>query len=115
MSKNIHELLRESCLRAGIPIVGLDSAAKLMSLLYVHGNNEKLVYNKKLLADVEFVQRKYGIQGGALPDMEFVKAFQKYVKELEAYEQKHKDDWEIMGAMPKWAKGFLMERYDIQA
>lgn len=114
MSKNIHELLRESCLRAGISIVSLDSAAKLMSLLYVHGNNEKLVYNEKLRADLEFVQRKYGIQGGARPDMEFIKAFQKYVKELEAYEQEHKDDWEMMGAMPIWAKEFL-KRYDIQA
>lgn len=110
MSKDIHELLRESCLRAGIPIVGCDKAARIMSILYVHGNSEKLVYNAKFRADVKYCQRRYGIQGGERPDEDFLRAYQKYVKVLEAYEATHKGETSrIGGAMPEWAEALLQE------
>lgn len=110
MSKNIHEQLRESCMRADIPIVGRDKAARIMSIFHVHGNSEKLVYNTKLRADVKYCQQRYGIQGGDMPDPEFITAFQRYAKELETYEATHEEEEScIGGAMPEWAKELLMQ------
>lgn len=102
----------DTCLLTGIPLVSMDTGARLMAIIHTYGNNESLVYNPKLRADVRYIQKKYGIDGGRAPDMDFVRLFQQYARELESYEEKENSDDE--NPKPKWVMEFVFKRYDIK-
>ena len=52
----------------GTPAIGRDTAARILAVTYVHGNNEALVYNSKYLQDKapewahKLFKDKYGIK-----------------------------------------------------
>ena len=105
-------------LQAGIKSIPTDNAARIMAVVYVHGNNEAFCLNKVFLADVEYIQKEYHIRGSEIPDLEFVVLLKKYSKELEDYCQAHKED-KVNGATlcdpkPKWAIDLFKERYNIK-
>lgn len=94
----------DTCLRAGLNIVPFEIAVKLMAILFVWGNNEGFSLSNRFKYDFRFIQEKYGLEGGKVPDKNFVKAFQKCVKDLEKYEKEHSD-------APQWAKELINKRY----
>ncbi|MBQ6203634.1 MAG: hypothetical protein IJK46_06015 [Prevotella sp.] len=103
----------------GIPAVSRDTAARVLAVTYVHGNNEALVYNKKYLSEVEHIQKMYNVDGGESPDVELVALIKQYVKELEQYRDQHdndKTDGEVVfrNHAPEWAHKLFMERYGIK-
>ena len=116
---NIRKLWNEVCLQADIPAISVDTAARIMAVIYVHGNNEAFVYNKKFLADVDYIKERFQIYGTGVPPIEFVTLTKQYTKELEDYYYLHKNDKTESGAFfhnpaPQWAHKLFMERYGIK-
>ena len=102
----------EACEQAGIPAITTDTSAKIMAIVYVHGGGEEeMVLNQKFVNDVQYIQRRFHIQGGEVPDAEFVGIMQEYVKELEAYmKDRHCDET----AIPEWAHRLMKDRYGMK-
>lgn len=103
----------------GTPAISRDTAARIMAVVYLYGNNEAFVYNQKFLADVEHIKQSYHIDGGEVPDADMATLIKNYSNELEEYYQTHKDDKTDSSAVfhspaPEWAKDLFKERYGIQ-
>lgn len=101
--KDMRKLWNEACLQTGIPALTLSTSAKLMAILVHFGNHEALVLSPNFRADCEYVQKRYHIDGGESPDMEFVEAFRPVEKELRDLDQP-----------PEWATEMMMEMYNIK-
>ena len=102
----------------GTPAIGRDTAARILSVTYVHGNNEALVYNDKYLQDIYHIQQIYHFEGGESPDGELVELTRQYIKELEHYREEHDNDLNESGAVfknkaPEWAHELFKNRYGI--
>ncbi|MCM1141199.1 MAG: hypothetical protein NC453_21745 [Muribaculum sp.] len=106
---NLRQQLYQTALAAGLPIVGLDTAAKILAVTYVHGNNEFMTYNEKFLAEIHYIQQKWNIDGGLTPDNEMIILIKKYVSELE---QNEKDNPKTPYA--PWAIELFKERYGVE-
>lgn len=101
----------------GVPAIRKDTAARILAVVYVHGNNEALVYNQKFLAEIEHIKQSYKLDGGETPDEELAELIQTYVKELEQYRDNHSSETgEAVFAShaPEWAHELFMERYGIK-
>ena len=105
----------EACEQIGIPAITTDTSARLMAIMYVHGGGEEeMVLNQKFVNDVKYIQRRFHINGGEVPDAEFVSLLQHYVKQLEQYIQEcikvNKSDTHI----PEWAHSLMQGRYSMK-
>lgn len=87
---------------AGIPYISMDTCAKIMAVLYKYGNNEYMVLNKKFTMECAYIQRRFHIEGGEIPDATFVEKLQFYVAQC-------RDD-----EIPQWASDLFKERYNIK-
>ena len=91
-------------LTVGLPIISTDTAARLMAITYVYGGgNEALVLSPKFQCDCKYIQKKFGIQGGEVPDAKFATFLQTYVKELENSK-----------VCPQWVHDIMKRRYNIK-
>ena len=70
--------------------------------------NEEFVYSYKLRVESQFAQEKYHIIGGETPDPRFVLLLQRYIREIEIYQEQHK------GGYPDWAVRLMKDRYGIK-
>ena len=94
----------DACMSAGIPAVTTDTAARVLAVLYVFGGeHEEMTLNVKFTQEVKYIQKRFHIDGGEVPDETFVLTFQHYVKELE----KQNDP-------PEWAVNLYRDRYGIK-
>jgi hypothetical protein len=103
----------------GTPAIGRDTAARILAVTYVHGNNEALVYNDKYLQDIHHIEKMYRVEGGESPDADLVMLIKQYVSELEQYRDEHDNDPNESGAVfqnkaPEWARKLFMEKYGIK-
>ena len=103
----------------GTPTIGRDTAARILAVTYVHGNNEALVYNSKYLQDIHHIEKIYHVEGGESPDADLVMLIKQYVSELEQYRDEHDNDPNESGAVfqnkaPEWARKLFMEKYGIK-
>lgn len=107
-----------TCLSAGIPWMTTDTSARVFAVLYVHGNNEYMTHSEAFLQDCKYIQERFHIQGGESPNADFTFSLQEYIKELEDYEESHKEDRTTSGVferhIPEWAKNLFMDRYGIK-
>lgn len=118
MKQNIKQLFNEALYSVGIPAISLDTSARIYAVLYVHGNREEFVLNDNFVADIRYIQKRYHISGGEIPDADFALALRKYIKILEEYEIEHKNDI-VEGCLfgtkiPSWAVELIKDRYDIK-
>ena len=91
-------------LTVGLPIISTDTAARLMAITYVYGGgNETLVLSPKFQCDCKYIQKRFGIQGGEVPDAKFATFLQTYVKELENSKE-----------CPQWVNDLMNKRYNIK-
>lgn len=117
---NTYHQLLEACRQVDIPVISTDTAARLMAVLYEYGNNEGFTYNKRFLADMEYIQNCFHIHGSeAVDDAEFVGLVRKYIKELQEYQKAHKNDEKdnahpYRSLAPDWAPELLKERYNMK-
>lgn len=44
--ETLRDLWNKTCMSANIPAISMDTCARILAVVYVHGNNESLVYNK---------------------------------------------------------------------
>lgn len=103
----------------GTPAISRDTAARILAVVYLHGNNEAFVLNKKFISEIEHIQEMYHVSGGESPDVELIELIKHYTKELEDYYQQHKDEPSESGAVfrspaPEWARKLFMERFGIK-
>lgn len=107
-----------ACLSAGIAAISTHTCAKIMAVLYVHGNNEYMTHHTTFLADVRYIQKRFHLHGAGTPNADFVELVQQYVDELERYENCHKDERCSGGLysshIPDWAIELFKSRYDIK-
>lgn len=107
-----------TCLSAGIPWMTRDTSARVFAVLYVHGNNEYMTHCEAFLQDCKYIQERFNILGGETPDADFASLLQEYIKELEDYEETHKEERTTSGVferhIPEWAKTLFMDRYGIK-
>lgn len=77
-------------------------------MLLVHGNHEAFTHNTKLVADLQYIQQRYNINGGGTADPDFAEELKASVKELEDYEREHG-----FGAVPAGAKEYFKRMYNV--
>lgn len=92
-----------NCLVIGIPALSLETSAKILACVCVLGNNENIVMSPKCRADLEYIQKRYGIDGGEIPDSDIICPLKEYIAELEK-----------ATAVPEWADKIFKERYGIK-
>lgn len=119
MKETVYSQWLESCLNAGIPAISTDTAARIMAILYEYGNNEGFTYNKKFLAEMKYIQDRFGIHGACTPDSYFREVLKGYIKELQDYQQEHENDENdkqhpYRSMAPDWAPQLLKDRYNIE-
>ena len=108
-----------ACESIGLPYITRDTAARIFAIVYVHGGGEEeMVLNRKFTNDVKYIQRRFGIQGGCVPEAEFASLLQGYVRELEQYERDHQrlilGPKEQQSSIPEWAHRLMKERYGMK-
>lgn len=91
----------------GMAVAKKDDLARVMAIIYKEGNNEQLTHSGKLKAEIEFAQEKYHIKGGETPDSRFLILMQRYIREIEVYQ-------ETLDGYPDWAHILMKERYGIK-
>jgi stalled ribosome rescue protein Dom34 len=104
--ENLRKQWNDACLSAGINSISPQKSAKIMAVLMHLGNNEAMVMNQHFIADVYYIQQRYKLQGGEVPDAEFVE----YFKESEQELKKSLDN----NIIPQWAEKLFKEDYDIK-
>ena len=115
----IYQQWLESCREAGLPAISADTAARLMAILHEYGNNEGFTYNQKFLADKEYIQDRFGLREMCVPDPKFCGLLKRYIKELQVYQNVHRDDERSKDhphrhMAPDWAPQLLKERYNMK-
>lgn len=91
------------CMTVGIPAISLDTSARILSVVCVLGNNENIVMSPKCRADLEYIQKRFSINGGEVPDKDIITPLKEYISELEEATE-----------VPQWAEKIFMERYGIK-
>lgn len=118
MKGNLYKEWLSAFASIGVPAISRDTAARILAVVYVHGNNEALVYNTKFLSDIEHIKKMYRIDGGGTPDMELAALLRKYIGELEDYREIHTDDDGdtaiFKNKAPEWARKLFGEKYGIK-
>jgi len=105
----------EACEQVGIPTITTDTSARIMAIMYVHGGGEEeMVLNQKFTNDVQYIQRRFHIQGGEVPDETFVLTMQHYVRELEQHLEACKRDNVSDTQIPEWVHKLMSDRYGMK-
>lgn len=82
------ETLYNSALEMGIPIVDIETCAIICAMLAVWGNHEMFTHNHRLVAELRYAQKRFHVEGGEVPDGEFKKKLEGYVKQLELMQKR---------------------------
>lgn len=91
------------CLTIGLPAISTDTSARILAVVCVLGNNENMVMSPKCRAELEYIQKRFGIDGGEVPAAEIIPLLKQYVAELEKATE-----------VPQWAEKIFKERYGIK-
>lgn len=70
------------------------------------GNNEGMVMNQHFVADVQYIQQRYKLSGGEIPDETFVRYFKECEKELRCSLERK--------VIPQWASSLFEGDYQIK-
>ena len=119
MSCNLYKDWLSAFESVGINAISKDTAARILAVTYVHGNNEALVHNQKYVLEIKHIQKMFGIEGGGTPPPEMVDLIKEYVRELEQYANDHDNDNDKGEAIfkthaPEWAHKLFQDRYGIK-
>lgn len=105
MMENFRKAMYAACRQVGLEIVPIDVAARVMAFVGLQGGDERTVMCPRLRCELQHIQELYHIQGGEVPDKDFVILIQEYTKELQDYTNEHGGDW------PSWLYELIQERY----
>lgn len=99
---SLRQQWNDTCLQAGIPSLTLATCAKLMAVLLHFGNNEAFVLSTKFRADCDYIQKRFRMTGGEVPDPNFVAELKRYSEQLEPMQEP-----------PQWARKLFKDMYNI--
>lgn len=91
------------CLTMGIPAISTDTSARILAVVCVLGNNEQMVMSPQCRAELEYIQNRFGIEGGETPKTEIIEPLKEHIAELEKATE-----------VPDWAEKLFGERYGIK-
>lgn len=116
---NIYREWLDSCRQMNLPAISTDMAARLMAVLHEYGNNEGFTYNRKFLADMEYIQNRFGLREMCTPEPKFHTLLRQYIRELQDYQEAHKHEPKdeahpYRSLTPDWAPQLLKERYNMK-
>lgn len=100
---NFRKKWNDTCKAAGLKSITTDTAARIMAVVYEF-DREDITHCPKLLADLEYIQDEYGIDGGKIPHPNFRDLFAKYAKEIE----------DSNCEPTEWARKLMIENYGIK-
>lgn len=104
-AQSFNALCRDSVDGGEFLLIGRDTAAKILSVVYLQGGDERMVLSPKLRADLEYIQDSYGIHGCQSVDLELAMNVKYYITMLERHVKEH-SDW------PSWVYMLFRERYN---
>jgi len=67
--ETLRDLWNKTCMSANIPAISMDTCARILAVVYVHGNNESLVYNKSFLSDLQYIKEKFEARSSQAPNL----------------------------------------------
>ena len=74
----------ETALNAGIPIVPTETCAIICAMLHSWGNSEEFTHNHRLVCELQYAQKRFGLDGGCkVTDRHFLTALNYYIDLLE--------------------------------
>lgn len=97
----------ESCLAANIPSLSTDTCAMILAAVDVTGENEQFVLNGKFQADIEYICKRFNINGGEVPSAELCSA-------LKTWRNKIIDSVRMFQKYPNEVTDFFKEYYNIE-
>lgn len=104
----------ESCLQCGIPAISTDTAARILAVVYLCSNNENFTHNGKLKADLNYICKRWQIEGGESVSSTIHTLIRQYSHEIEDFINKHPRDWgneKEQELYPKWCEELIFDRY----
>lgn len=106
--RQFYQSMLETARQVGLPIIGKWTAARILFIVYAYGGSrEEFSLSPKFESDMEYIQKKYGIQGAEIPDTEVAA----YIRQLKAEYPTDIAGDENTGEIPDWADKFCKERY----
>ena len=81
----IYEEWVESLSQVGIHPISDDTVAKILAIVYVYGGSMEFIYNKKLMTDIVYAQKRAKLNGAEVPDSDIVNDMQRYIKDIEDF------------------------------
>lgn len=108
---DFYSKMLQTALSVGLPIISSDTAARILSVLYVYGNNEAYAMSPKLKCDLQYISNRFHIRGGDVPDAQFIDDLNYYIGDLKQWEaNRRKSDKRF----PEWASWLFQTRYGIK-
>lgn len=106
----------ESCLQCGIPAISTDKAAKILAMVYVlGGSHSSYTYSTYLRSTLEYIKKRFHIDGSETPDANIIPLIRQYSQELEtAYSNatEHSEVGLRINWYPEWASK-IAEEYNL--
>lgn len=106
--ENFRKAMYAACRQMNMAIVPMDTGARVMAWVGLQGGDERVALCPRLMTELDHLQKLYHIQGGEVPDKDFVSLVQEYTQELKAYTDAHN------GEFPEWLNTLIQERYDFK-
>lgn len=103
--KDFRKAMYAACRQMDLGIVPMDIGARVMAFVGLAGSDERICYSPRMKCELEHLQELYHIQGGEVPDKDFVLLIQEYTKELKEYTVTHNGEW------PAWLNTLIETRY----
>ena len=79
----------------------------ILAVVYVADSDENIVMNLKLQADIYFIQKRFNITGGYIPDRDFIQITKGFVMAIEG-------NFIEYGDYPQFVRDFFKEYYNIE-
>lgn len=95
----------ETALAAELPIVDRDTCAIILAMLDVWGNHEAFTHNHRLVCEQLYAQRRFHIQGGEIPDLDFAILVKCYKTQLEIMQERER-------RVPDYIDRLFQKRYE---
>lgn len=100
--KDLHQQFLDTCISAGIVMIGCDLAARILAVVYKY-DDENITHSPKLRADLEYIKKQYYIGGGQIADTRLVELLKERIATLPDDRDK----------IPTWATKLFKERYNL--
>lgn len=112
---DIYSQWLENCLTCGFPAISADTAARILAVVYLCSNNENFTHNTKLIADLDYICKRWHIEGGESVDNDMHTLIKRYSQDIEVFMDSHPLEWSKsergQELYPQWCDDLIFWRY----